>query len=258
MSNVFMYFRYIMVLAAALTGFSFLPGTRAIAETSHAVTATICDAAALRASRMTGVPIDVLRAISLTETGRNGDDGFLPWPWTVNMEGVGKWFDDLDTAQAYVDRNMQRGARSFDVGCFQINYRWHGQAFSSVEEMFEPDANARYAAEFLQRLYDEFGDWTKAAGAYHSRTPKFADKYKARFRRIRARLTDMPEIRTARAEIPKEAPAPEVVAVLERINRFPLLIRGHSTSSGSLVPLSAVAPTRLIDLAGPRPLLELR
>ena len=253
-----------MVLVTTSAIFSFLPSKPAIAEVDRSTTAAICDSAALRASRTTGVPLDVLRAISLTETGRNGDEGFLPWPWTVNMEGVGKWFDDLETAQAYIDKNMRRGARSFDVGCFQINYRWHGQAFSSIEEMFEPNANALYAAEFLQRLYDEFGDWTKAAGAYHSRTPKFANKYKARFQRIRARLTDMPETRTAHAEIPAqsetpiEAPAPQIVAVLERINRFPLLIRGRSTSSGSLVPLSAVAPTRLIDLAGPRPILELR
>ena len=247
-----------MVVVAASIAFSFFTNTRALAEVNHSATAAICDAAALRASRTTGVPIDVLRAISLTETGRNGDNGFLPWPWTVNMEGVGKWFDDLKTAQSYVEKNMQRGARSFDVGCFQINYRWHGQAFSSVEEMFEPDANARYAAEFLQRLYNEFGDWAKAAGAYHSRTPKFANKYKDRFQRIRARLTDLPEIRTAVAETPTKAPAPQVVAILERINRFPLLIRGHSTSSGSLVPLAAVEPTRLIDLAEPRPLLERR
>ncbi len=226
------------------------------AAPEHVATAAICDAAALRASRETGVPIDVMRAISLTETGRNGDSGFLPWPWTVNMEGVGKWFDDLQTAQKYVDQNFERGARSFDIGCFQINYRWHGQAFSSIEEMFEPDANAQYAAEFLQRLYNELGDWTKAAGAYHSRTPKYANRYKARFNRIRSRLTDLPDVQIAEVQAPK--PAPQVIEVISRINRFPLLVRGGTTTSGSLVPLAAVAPTRLIDLSGPRPILDLR
>lgn len=174
------------------------------------------------------------------------------------MEGIGKWFDDLNSAQKYVDKNMERGARSFDVGCFQINYRWHGQAFSSVEEMFEPNANALYAAEFLLTLYDELGDWTKAAGAYHSRTPKFANRYKARFQRIRARLTELPEVKVAKTQTLTPTPTTQVVAVVERINRFPLLIRGHSTTSGSLVPLSSVAPTRIIDHSGPRPLLEIR
>jgi soluble lytic murein transglycosylase-like protein len=67
--------------------------------------------------------------------------------------------------------NHARGARSYDVGCFQINYRWHGQHFASLDQMFDPDANAAYAARFLSELYAEFGDWSRAAGAYHSRTP---------------------------------------------------------------------------------------
>lgn len=247
-----------MLWVVTAVGILSLSCAQANTGSNNSLTAAICDAAAAQASHDTGVPIDVLRAISLTETGRNGDAGFLPWPWTVNMEGVGKWFDDLQSAQDFVDKNMDRGARSFDVGCFQINYRWHGQAFSSVEEMFDPNANARYAAEFLLRLYDELGDWTKAAGAYHSRTPKFANKYKARFQRIRAQLTKMPEVKFAVTEISRPAPATQVVAVAERINRFPLLVRGASTSSGSLVPLSSVAPTRLIDISGPRPLLEIR
>lgn len=238
-----------------------LVGGQAYATVNHAAVASICEAAASLASRETGVPLDVLRAISLTETGRKGPDGFLPWPWTVNMEGTGRWFDEQTNAQAYVDQNFARGARSFDVGCFQINYRWHGQAFDSIEQMFEPEANARYAAEFLQRLFDELGDWTKAAGAYHSRTPKYANKYKARFERIRARLTDLPDIvpavvRDVAAVQPANPTSP--VEIIRRINRYPLLVQGGSSSVGSLVPLAAAAPTRLIDLSGPRPILEMR
>lgn len=228
----------------------------ALASSEYNIVAGICDRAAIQVSHETGVPVDVLRAISLTETGRNGKNGFLPWPWTVNMEGIGKWFNDRETAQAYVDRNFERGARSFDVGCFQINYRWHGQAFNSIQEMFEPVANARYAADFLQRLYYELGDWTKAAGAYHSRTPKFANKYKKRFSRIRADLKKLPGIEVAHVQIAK--PEPQVAETIERINRFPLLVNNGPTASASLVPLSALAPLRLIDISSPRALLEIR
>ena len=45
----------------------------------------ICDSAALQAAKVSGVPISVLKAISLTETGRKRDGAFRPWPWTVNM-----------------------------------------------------------------------------------------------------------------------------------------------------------------------------
>lgn len=206
------------------------------ANANRAAIAAICDSAAALASRESGVPIDVLRAISLTETGRKSDGRFTPWPWTVNMEGIGKWFDDVSSAQEYVDRHFARGARSFDVGCFQINYRWHGQAFSSIEDMFDPITNARYAARFLGELYQEFGDWSKAAGAYHSRTPKYARKYTSRFNRIRANLPESIEtVQTSVAQLPPE-PSRQPQS---RVNRYPFLIAAEASRGASLVPLNA-------------------
>ncbi|MEX1661224.1 transglycosylase SLT domain-containing protein [Thioclava sp. 15-R06ZXC-3] len=150
--------------------------------------AAICEAAAEQVSRESGVPVSVLKAISLNETGRKRNGAFRPWPWTVNMEGAGHWFETRDAALAYVFKEFKRGARSFDVGCFQINYKWHGEHFSSIEEMFDPLANGRYAAQFLSDLYSEMGDWKKAAGAFHSRTKKYADSYSTRFSSIRKKF----------------------------------------------------------------------
>jgi len=231
-----------------------LPVSQVIASVDRPKIASICDEAARIAARESDVPLDVLRAISLTETGRKADGSFLPWPWTVNMEGIGKWFDDPASARAYVDKHFARGARSFDVGCFQINYKWHGQAFESIEAMFDPVTNARYAAGFLRDLYAEMGDWSKAAGAYHSRTPKFARKYAARFDRIRAGLGNMP----ATSPGPSEPPL-RLASGPPRLNRFPLLQRGHAMTVASLVPLSGAGQSgRFIDMSSPRPLLEER
>ena len=55
--------------------------------------------------------------------------------------------------------------------------------------MFDPDAGAAYAAQFLKSLYAERGDWSAAAGAYHSQTPERAGVYRARFDRILAGLS---------------------------------------------------------------------
>jgi hypothetical protein len=226
-----------------------------IAKVDRRSGASICERAALAISQESGVPLEVLRAISLTETGRKNSEGFLPWPWTVNMEGAGKWFDTRGEAQAYVDRHFARGARSFDVGCFQINYRWHGHAFQSVEEMFDPMANARYAASFLGDLYNEFGDWTKAAGAYHSRTPKFANKYAARFERIRSRLSEVVPVELVIADVPQPTAPLDIIA---RVNRYPLLQQGSPARRGSLVQLNDHTTGRLINFASPKPLVEAR
>lgn len=156
------------------------------ADDAAAASAEICDAAASSASREMNVPLNVLRAVTRTETGRGSD--LRPWPWAVNMEGKGHWFETEGAARAFVFKHFKRGARKFDIGCFQINYKWHGHSFQSIEQMFDPIENARYAAQFLADLHAETGSWALAAGAYHSRTPKHAKDYSARFQRIYAAL----------------------------------------------------------------------
>lgn len=210
----------------------------------------VCDAAAHTVARESGVPLSVLQAITRTETGRKRNGAMQPWPWTVNMEGKGMWFDTEDEARAYVFRHFKRGARSFDVGCFQINYKWHGQAFNSIDEMFEPLANARYAAKFLQKLYSETGNWSDAAGAYHSRTPKYANRYKAIFDRYRAKLETSPPpvMLLAQAGNSRRPSTPP------RINRFPLLQAGLEQSQlGSLVPLNNQGATSALFSLIPQP-----
>ena len=173
--------RYLLLLPLAFWHLSSIEGANAKTVTFDPAFASLCHNAIEIASLQTGVPRDVLHAISLTETGRKIGGKFSPWPWTVNMEGAGVWFENQHEAIAFARKNHQRGARSFDVGCFQINYRWHHENFETIEEMFDPVENAIYAARFLVELYHETGSWTKAAGFYHSRTPKFATRYASRF-----------------------------------------------------------------------------
>jgi hypothetical protein len=204
----------------------------------------ICDMAASEASQREGVPLSVLKAISLNETGRKKNGAFRPWPWTVNMEGKGVWFDSREEAQAYAQKEYDRGARSFDLGCFQINFKWHGENFSSIEQMFDPMANAIYAARFLRDLYAEQGSWEAAAGAYHSRTPEFADRYAARFSRIRNGLAneaakdipDIPDIVLAAYGPDGVSPSPGAEPMV-RVNTYPLLQTGTAGGLGSLVPI---------------------
>lgn len=223
----------------------------------------ICERTAEQVALETGVPVSVLKAISLNETGRKSQGRFTPWPWTVNMEGAGHWFDTRDEALRYVFQEYKRGARSFDIGCFQINYKWHGHQFRSIEEMFEPLANARYAARFLADLHVETGDWSKAAGAYHSRTEQHATRYAARFERFRSKIRneDAPgsETSTGHADavaVPeaKYSSIPEIPDIVsaqtrrasrpKRDNQYPLLKGGTSPP-----PLGAAANASLFAAA---------
>ncbi len=187
----------------------------------------LCESAALRAAQESGVPGDVLLAITLTETGRAQDGRLRPWPWTANAEGEGHWFATRDEAAAFARRLLARNQTLFDLGCFQINWRWHGDHFTAPEALLDPLVSARYAAALLARLHDEFGSWEGAAGAYHSRTPHNADRYRARFSEVRAGLRNRPEALASAA-----TPSPGAV----RVNTFALL--SGSASGASLVPAS--------------------
>jgi hypothetical protein len=258
------------VLAAALA-VAAVPVRATPAPGADAVTgqdpSILCDQAAAEAAARTGVPLSVMTAISLTETGRKRAGAFRPWPWTVNMEGKGEWFTTPDEALSYVYAAYKRGARSFDVGCFQINFKWHGGAFTSLEQMFDPRANALYAADFLRRLHAETGSWSLAAGAYHSRTPEFAERYRTRFDRIHARLGGAPDASDITAAAANTAAfqdtsgipeIPDIVAAagglepaVPRVNTFPLLRGGAAAGGlGSLVPGDAAGSGSLFAAAG--------
>ena len=139
--------------------------------------AAVCEWAALTAAAEVGVPPDILATLTLTETGRRRAGVVRPWAWSVNAEGAGSWFNDPAEALAFAQDRIDQGRLNLDIGCFQLNYRWHGENFPSVVEMFDPLENARYAARFVRDLYAETGDWRRAAGAFHSRTAVNATKY---------------------------------------------------------------------------------
>lgn len=146
-----------------------------------------CLAAAEHAALARDVPLPLMLAIARVETGRREDGGVTSWPWVLNVAGRGIWAESRQEALATARRLVADGALGFDIGCFQINHRWHGDAFPSLEEMIDPVENADYAARFLSELHQETGDWLAAAGLYHSRTPGLAEEYRRLVIRAMAR-----------------------------------------------------------------------
>lgn len=200
-----------------------------------------CDAVSAAAASNHGMPGDAFYAITLSETGRTSAGRFLPWPWTVNMEGAEFWFDTREEAYAYVMERYAAGARSFDVGCFQINYKWRGQHFASIKAMFDPMTNATYAARHLSDLYNEFADWTKTAGAYHSRTEKYTGRYRERYARIRGNLggeTPTPVLRLPTVQVARVARFPEVRHAF--LSAPPVSVVSPYSSGGSAIGEGAI------------------
>lgn len=124
----------------------------------------ICEAEMIRASRENAVPLPVLYAVALTETGQRGG----LHAYAMNIHGRPAFNASLREAMATFDRARGQGETLVDIGCMQINYRYHGKKFASVEEMFEPSRNVDYAARFLKDLHKREGSWTATVARYHA------------------------------------------------------------------------------------------
>ncbi len=123
-----------------------------------------CEAAMHGAAERHDVPLGVLYAVGLTETGRRDS----LHPFALNVEGRSFFEKNLDDALDRFRQARAGGAKLIDVGCMQINHYYHAEAFASVEAMFEPAANVDYAARFLKRLRSREGNWTMAVARYHA------------------------------------------------------------------------------------------
>lgn len=141
---------------------------------------SICLSEILDAQYRYEIPQNLLLAIGIQEAGRKGERGLTVWPWSVNAGGQGLFFPDRDAMLVWLRDFLATGKTNVDVGCMQINKRWHGDAFDNLEQSVDPRANVDYAARFLVDLYEQEGDWMRAAGRYHSATPKYQEIYLAK------------------------------------------------------------------------------
>lgn len=138
-----------------------------------------CLQAAKAAEHQFAVPDRLLAAIAEVESVRNDPvtHRSAPWPWTINVEGAGHFYETKQAAIDAVRAFQAAGARSIDIGCMQINLMYHPNAFASLEDGFDPQINAVYGGRFLRDLFRQTGNWPQAAAFYHSQTPTLGSEY---------------------------------------------------------------------------------
>ena len=143
----------------------------ATSQNASAVPAPDCTTLARLAESAHGLPDGILQSISSVEASRIQPDGtYKAWPWTLNDAGKGLFFDSANEVLTYLEAHMSHPDKSIDVGCMQINTKWHGAYFETFEEMLDPKSNIAYAAVFLSDLYHAHGTWEDAIRHYHSNT----------------------------------------------------------------------------------------
>ena len=138
----------------------------------------LCEQAIAVTEKAARLPPKLFGAIARAESGRLDPAGRVrPWPWTINLDGVGVFFPTKDIAVAAVALLRLGRPHSIDVGCMQISLVHHPHAFATLEDAFDPAANAAYAARFLTGLYRQTRDWPLAVASYHSADPERGEAY---------------------------------------------------------------------------------
>lgn len=123
-----------------------------------------CEQEMARAARVENVPLSVLYSVALTETGQR--DGLQPY--AMNIDGKAVVARNLPEAVVLFRQASARGAKFIDIGCMQIDHRFHAAHFDSLEAMFDARRNVAYAAHFLKELRSREVSWTLAVARYNA------------------------------------------------------------------------------------------
>jgi Transglycosylase SLT domain len=169
-----------------------------------------CGVAGRLAEQASALPVNLLVSIGMVESGRVDPltGHVAPWPWTVNVDGSGRYFENKADAEAFVRLAESSGAQDVDVGCFQVSLQNHPNAFATLDAAFDPVDNARYAAQFLNQLKGQTGAWNTAIADYHSARPELGLPYQ---RRVLAAWHGLGDIPLGMDDAAFEVPDPVVI-----------------------------------------------
>ena len=145
--------------------------------------ADVCGKAALKAEQDYQIKQNLLQTIASVESGRYDKNlkKRIAWPWTVHANGQGYYYNTKAEAIVAIEAFQAQGINNIDVGCMQINLKYHGKAFHNLQEALDPEKNVAYSAEFLLNLYQKNGhSWQKTAMQYHSKNHTLGLNYKTR------------------------------------------------------------------------------
>ena len=221
---------------------------RAAGQQSSDDPTSLCERAARKAERDWHLPQGLLAAIGLVESGRRSSAGASPviWPWTINAERQGFYQPSKAAAVGMVHNLQRRGLSVIDVGCFQVDLFYHPHAFMSLDEAFDPDANARAAAHILGLGRLASRGWDDAIAAYHSAAPLFGAIYLQKVRAAWSWVAAHPAW--------GEPEPPEAYAVLlspqARLVRIVTPFESRLTSSLDLPRVISAGPAETVDRTG--------
>ena len=131
----------------------------------------------MRAAAATGLPVELLLAISHVESGFN--------PHALNVSGR-SFFPSSHYEALGI---LKRSSDNVDIGLMQVNWGFWGNRFGlSKFELLDPQLNVVAGAKILEHCVRVSGSWWKGVGLYHSqkyrRQRDYIEKVWRSYRRV--------------------------------------------------------------------------
>jgi soluble lytic murein transglycosylase-like protein len=146
--------------AVALVSALAAPATTALASIPPAY---------VEAAQEYAVPPEIVFAVALTESELLlTSSRVMPWPWTLNVEGRAERYRNRFETWEAIQRHLEAGRRSIDIGLMQVNWRWHQDLLQDPWTALDPYFNLRAGARILHDLYQQDPDWVTVVGRYHA------------------------------------------------------------------------------------------
>lgn len=137
----------------------------------------------LRAAAATGIPVEMLLAVSHVESGFH--------PHAINISGQSFFPSSHNEAL----RLLLRSRNNVDIGLMQVNWGNWGDKFGlSKSELLDPQFNVLVGARILERCVRVSGNWWKGIALYHSphdaRQREYAQKVWQSYQRVLMRMRE--------------------------------------------------------------------
>jgi soluble lytic murein transglycosylase-like protein len=134
-----------------------------------------------RASSATGIPVELLLAVSHVESGFH--------PHAINIAGRSFQPSSRDEAEWI----LRRSGDNVDIGLMQINWGHWGKRFGlSKADLLDPRLNVLLGARILEYCVRVSGSWRKGVALYHSphaaRQREYVEKVRQSYRRVLVNL----------------------------------------------------------------------
>lgn len=115
------------------------------------------------------VPRDVVMRVITHESKSVYKGKVQPWPWTLNIDGQGYYFESYRLALLAAIKARKEGARRLGLGFGQIEWQYHSGRFSGLAEALKPRENIRAVCEILREAWSSkrVNSWNDAIAYYH-------------------------------------------------------------------------------------------